>query len=200
MHRHALRVLGRDRHGHARRNGCGQKNHPRQHRLGVDQGPAAAGEHDGPRRAPVHLQSRFEKPRIGWEQFVKGFDFWMDPRFKATGLDIRDLRIDFSPGGDSAWWSCILDDLDEWDGKPIGWKDTRWSGVMEKRQRRMADRADALLLRLRQGRRRCQGPPANAGSGRPAGRQRLYRGLVQRGQPPGWNTCCIRNSCGASRQ
>ncbi len=69
---------------------------------------------------------------IGWKQFVKGFDFWMDPRFKATGLDIRDVRIDFSPGGDAAWWSCILDDLYEWDGRPGAWKDTRWSGVMEK--------------------------------------------------------------------
>jgi len=70
---------------------------------------------------------------VGWDQFVKGFDFWMDPRFKATKLDIRDMRIDFSRSGDVAWWSCILDDLGEWDGRPIGWKDTRWTGVIEKR-------------------------------------------------------------------
>ena len=69
----------------------------------------------------------------GWQQFVKGFEFWMDPRFKATGVDIRDLRIDLSPSGITAWWSCVLDDLGEWDGKPIGWKDTRWTGVLEKR-------------------------------------------------------------------
>jgi len=69
----------------------------------------------------------------GWEQFVKGFDFWMDPRFKATKLDIREMRIDMSSSGVTAWWSCILDDLGEWDGKPIGWKDTRWTGVLEKR-------------------------------------------------------------------
>jgi hypothetical protein len=69
---------------------------------------------------------------VGWEHFVKNFDFWMDPRFRATGLDIRDLRIDMSPSGITAWWSCILDDLGEWDGKPIGWKDTRWTGVLEK--------------------------------------------------------------------
>ena len=69
----------------------------------------------------------------GWEQFAKNFDFWLDPRFKATGLDIRDLRIDFSPLGDAAWWSCILDDLYEWDGKAGAWKDTRWTGVLEKR-------------------------------------------------------------------
>jgi hypothetical protein len=35
-----------------------------------------------------------------------------------------------------AWWACILDDLGEWDGRPIGWKDTRWTGVLEKRDGR----------------------------------------------------------------
>ena len=70
---------------------------------------------------------------VGWQEFVKGFDFWMDPRFKATHLDIRELRIDRSRSGDVAWWSCLLDDLGEWDGKPIGWKDTRWTGVLERR-------------------------------------------------------------------
>ncbi len=73
---------------------------------------------------------------VGWNEFVKGFDFWMDPRFKATLLDVRDLRIDLSRSGDVAWWSCILDDLGEWEGKPIGWKDTRWTGVVEKREGR----------------------------------------------------------------
>lgn len=69
----------------------------------------------------------------GWDEFVKGFDFWMDPRFKAVKLDIRDMRLDISRSGDVAWWSCVLDDLGEWDGKPIGWRDTRWTGVLEKR-------------------------------------------------------------------
>jgi hypothetical protein len=71
---------------------------------------------------------------VGWSAFVKGFDFWMDPRFKATSLDVRELRIDLSRSGDVAWWSCILDDLGEWNGKPIGWRDTRWTGVIEKRE------------------------------------------------------------------
>ncbi len=70
---------------------------------------------------------------VGWGQFVKNFDFWLDPRFKATGSDIRDLRIDVSTSGVTAWWSCVLDDLYEWDGKPGAWKDTRWTGVLEKR-------------------------------------------------------------------
>jgi ketosteroid isomerase-like protein len=70
---------------------------------------------------------------IGWNQLVKNFDFWMDPRFKAVKCEIWDVRIDVSRSGDVAWWSCMLNDIGEWDGKPTGWKDTRWTGVMEKR-------------------------------------------------------------------
>ena len=70
---------------------------------------------------------------VGWSQLVKNFDFWMDPRFKATKCEIWDMRIDVSRSGDVAWWSCMLNDLGEWDGKATGWKDTRWTGVMEKR-------------------------------------------------------------------
>jgi hypothetical protein len=70
---------------------------------------------------------------IGWSQLVKNFDFWMDPRFKALKCEIWDLRIDVSRSRDVAWWSGLLNDLGEWDGKATGWKDTRWTGVMEKR-------------------------------------------------------------------
>lgn len=70
----------------------------------------------------------------GWDSFKKGFDFWMDPRFKSTSMDIRDMRVNISPSGDTAWWSCVLDDLCEWDGRPVGWKDTRWTGVLQKRE------------------------------------------------------------------
>ena len=73
------------------------------------------------------------KATIGWNELVKNFAFWMDPRFKAVACDIRDLRVTFSRSGDVAWWSAILDDLAEWDGRPTGWKDTRWTGVLEKR-------------------------------------------------------------------
>lgn len=71
---------------------------------------------------------------VGWEAFAKLFNLWLDPRFKATHMDIRDLRINFSDGGDVAWYSCILDDCYEWDGEPGCWKDTRWTGVLEKRE------------------------------------------------------------------
>jgi ketosteroid isomerase-like protein len=72
----------------------------------------------------------------GWEAFAKLFDFWMDPRFKATRFDVRDLRIQRSRQGQVAWFSAILDDCGEWDGKPSCWKDTRWTGVLEKRKGR----------------------------------------------------------------
>jgi ketosteroid isomerase-like protein len=70
---------------------------------------------------------------VGWSQFMKGFDFWMDPRFKMARFEIRNLRLDVSLSGTVAWWSCILDELARWDGRPMAWKDTRWTGVLEKR-------------------------------------------------------------------
>ena len=70
---------------------------------------------------------------VGWEPMAKLFVFWMDPRFKATRYEIRDLRINLSRSGDVSWFSAILDDCGEWDGKPSCWNDTRWTGVLEKR-------------------------------------------------------------------
>ena len=70
---------------------------------------------------------------VGWDAIVKHFGFWMDPRFKATRYEVNDLRTTLSRSGDVAWFSAILDDCGEWDGKPSGWNDTRWTGVLEKR-------------------------------------------------------------------
>jgi ketosteroid isomerase-like protein len=69
---------------------------------------------------------------VGWSQFAKGFAFWMDTRFKSIRYDIRNLRLDISFSGTVAWWSCTLDELASWDGRPIIWEDTRWTGVLEK--------------------------------------------------------------------
>ena len=70
----------------------------------------------------------------GWKEYVKLFDTWMDPRFKATVTEVRDLSIHISRSGDVAWYSAMLDDLGEWDGKPTGNTDIRWTGVLEKRR------------------------------------------------------------------
>ncbi len=70
---------------------------------------------------------------VGWDAFVPSIDFFMDPRFVAVSSDVRDLRIHFSRSGDVAWYSCILDDFGTWDGRPASWENTRWTGVLEKR-------------------------------------------------------------------
>lgn len=72
----------------------------------------------------------------GYEEFERGFDMWMDPRFEATRTDVRDFRCQLSRSGDVAWFSAILDDCATWDGAPICWNDTRWTGVLELRDER----------------------------------------------------------------
>ena len=69
----------------------------------------------------------------GWQQHVKYFDTWMDPRFKAVRTEVHDLRIHLSRSGDVAWYEATLDDVVEWDGKLGGGEDIRWTGVLEKR-------------------------------------------------------------------
>ncbi len=73
---------------------------------------------------------------VGWESMAPLFTFWMDPRFKATGYEIRDLRVNLSRSGDVSWFSAVLDDCGEWDGTPSCWKDTRWTGTLERRDGR----------------------------------------------------------------
>ena len=70
---------------------------------------------------------------IGWSQFEKFLDSWMDPRNIAKGYDIRDLRIVISKNKDVAWFSAIVDDEGEFDGEPWGAKNIRWTGVLEMR-------------------------------------------------------------------
>jgi ketosteroid isomerase-like protein len=59
---------------------------------------------------------------------------WMTDRFKAIECNIRNLRIEFSQSGDVAWYSCYLDDISEWDGQKSGWRNVRWTGVLEKKE------------------------------------------------------------------
>lgn len=71
---------------------------------------------------------------------IRGFDtfknmtekFFMRDDFKAIKVVIKDLRIHMSPTTKTAWWSCILDDYNEFQGKPANWENVRWSGVLEK--------------------------------------------------------------------
>jgi len=72
----------------------------------------------------------------GYAEFERGFDLWMDPRFEATKTEVRNFRCHLSQSGEVAWFSAILDDCYTWDGEPGCWKDTRWTGVLEKRDGR----------------------------------------------------------------
>lgn len=70
----------------------------------------------------------------GFDEFKKAEADWSSPDFKAIGHEIRDLKIHISNSGNVAWWYGILDDVNEWKGEPSSWMDTRWTGVLEKRE------------------------------------------------------------------
>jgi len=69
----------------------------------------------------------------GFEQFKKNERIWMSPDFKAIRFEIRDLKIILSELGNTAWFFCMPDDINEWKGKPASRLNTRWTGVLEKR-------------------------------------------------------------------
>jgi ketosteroid isomerase-like protein len=71
---------------------------------------------------------------------VTGFDkfkhmtenFFMRDDFKAIKVEINDFRIHMSPTLKTAWWSCLLNDYNEFRGQPANWENVRWTGVLEK--------------------------------------------------------------------
>jgi ketosteroid isomerase-like protein len=69
----------------------------------------------------------------GIAEFKKAEDFWMHPEFKAVRFETRDMTINISQSGTVAWWYCMLDDINTWKGQPANWENTRWTGVLEKR-------------------------------------------------------------------
>lgn len=79
----------------------------------------------------VHPSKRIVR---GFKQFKASLPFFMSPDFKYIRHEIRDLVINLSKSGDVAWFYCILDDMNEWKGKPANWENTRWTGVLEKRE------------------------------------------------------------------
>lgn len=59
-------------------------------------------------------------------------DFFMREDFKAIRVEIKDMRISLSPSLKTAWYACILNDYNEFQGKPANWENVRWTGVLEK--------------------------------------------------------------------
>jgi ketosteroid isomerase-like protein len=72
----------------------------------------------------------------GIEQFKESSAVWQDPDVKYLSHKISDLSIHISQSGDVAWFSAILEDCGEFKGQVGCWKDTRWTGVLEKRDGR----------------------------------------------------------------
>jgi ketosteroid isomerase-like protein len=73
---------------------------------------------------------------LGIEAFKEHSAIWRDPDTKHLRHEGRDLRIHLSRSGDVAWFSAILEDCGEYKGQAGCWKDTRWTGVLERRDGR----------------------------------------------------------------
>lgn len=84
-----------------------------------------------------YLEVDPEAPIIrGFSQFKNNEALWSSPDFRSISYDIRDMKINLSEKGDVAWFYCVLDDINEWKGKPVSWMNTRWTGVLEKRKKK----------------------------------------------------------------
>ena len=71
----------------------------------------------------------------GFDSFKKTVEnVFLNDAFKAIRFEVRDLKINLSRSGDVAWYSCMLDDENEWNGLPASWLNVRWTGVLEKRE------------------------------------------------------------------
>lgn len=78
----------------------------------------------------------YERVKFGFNEVKKDSSFWGSPYFKAIRHELHDLHINFSESKDVAWFFCYLDDINEWKGEPANWENTRWTGVLEKREGR----------------------------------------------------------------
>jgi ABC-type uncharacterized transport system permease subunit len=69
----------------------------------------------------------------GFQDFTQMVEsLFLRSEFKAIRFELKDLRISLSRSKDVAWFSCLLDDINEFKGKPVEWHDVRWTGVLEK--------------------------------------------------------------------
>jgi len=72
----------------------------------------------------------------GIEAFRKYSAGWKNPDVVYDRHEVRDLRIDLSRHKDVAWFSALLDDCGKSGNRSYCWKDTRWTGVLQKYQGR----------------------------------------------------------------
>ncbi len=78
----------------------------------------------------VHPSSNVVK---GISQFKEAERFWLDSRFKHVSFETWDMHINISQDGTVAWYYCMLNDINDWDGQSASWENTRWTGILEKR-------------------------------------------------------------------
>lgn len=71
-----------------------------------------------------------------FEDVQQNVPFWMSPDFQYVRHELKDLEIKFARCGEVAWFICILDDINTYKGEPATWENTRWTGVVEKRDGR----------------------------------------------------------------
>jgi len=71
-----------------------------------------------------------------FEDVKRNVPFWLSPDFKYVRHEVRDLEITFARSHDVAWFYCVLDDINTYKGQPASWENTRWTGVVEKRNSR----------------------------------------------------------------
>jgi len=71
-----------------------------------------------------------------FEDVKKNVPFWMSQDFKHIRHELKDMRITFAKCGEVAWFYCVLDDINTYKGEPASWENTRWTGVVEKRDGR----------------------------------------------------------------
>ncbi len=71
---------------------------------------------------------------IGITQFKQAEQFWLDPRFKHVKFKVWDMHINLSTDGTVAWYYCMLNDINDWEKQSVNWENTRWTGVLEKRE------------------------------------------------------------------
>ena len=72
----------------------------------------------------------------GYEQFKESSEVFKHPEFLYVRHELKDLTINLSRSGDVAWFYCILDDFNTYQGRPANWENARWTGVLEKRDGR----------------------------------------------------------------
>ena len=81
----------------------------------------------------VHPDGKVVK---GFAQFKKNSEIFKNPEFLYVKHEIWDQKINLSRNGDTAWFFSMLNDISTWKGQEVGWKNTRWTGTLEKRDGR----------------------------------------------------------------